>query len=110
MINNSENEDLWETIRTLNPEMLHYIDMDQLYGYLNKYKLFSGNEMEQLRLPVKAPYQRKQDLLDFMENKSPEGVENFVKVLYNTAHIEEHYELITLLQKKGVHVGLTTTV
>jgi len=108
--NDTENKDLLNTIHTLWPEMERYIKIDELYGRLHKYQLLSEKEMQLLRLPGKAEFQQNQDLLNFLGGKSPEGLENFIKMLYNTAHIEGHRHLITLLRDKGVYVGNSTTV
>ena len=83
--------------------------MNVLYEYLNKYDVLTRNEREHLdQQSSKTPTEKTKYLMSALESKSPEGLQNFVKALYDSSSINHgHQLLIEKLQENGVVVDET---
>jgi len=89
---------LMDIIVQRSPEMRQYINIKTLVPYLNKYKILTSVERQQL-LNMQATREEKVDLLiEILESKSGESKENFLKALKEAHEHTGHEDLLKILE------------
>jgi len=99
-------QSIMEIINTLHPEMEQYIVIDELLPFLNRHKVLTRNNREQLgpQSPT-TPTMKTRQLLSILDSTGPVGEENFVKALFESSNkVSGHKHLIELLQSEGVTI------
>jgi len=86
-------------ITQAHPEIAQYIDFKILTQYLNRYRIFTANEIHHLgHDPIEDSAN---NLIDWLSRKDEDGVLNFVKALNDA---KEHSGHTAILRKLNVKV------
>ena len=86
----------------LNPHLVQHIDFVTLLPYLNKYEILTSGERHFLNDDGKPHEKRVSNLLEYLEKKNKEAVDDFVKAISEEPTHKGHKELCRLLKKEGI--------
>ena len=86
----------------LNPELVKYIDFVTLLPYLNKHQILTPGERHFLNDDGKQHEKRVSNLLEYLEKKNEEAVDDFVRAISEEPNHKGHKELCQLLKKEGI--------
>ena len=107
-ISTNGDQSIMEIINTLHPELERFIKIDELLPFLNRHKVLTRNDREQLGPQSSTtPTMKTRQLLSILDSIGPVGEENFVKALFESSNdVSGHKHLIELLQSEGVTVQM----
>ena len=86
----------------LNPKLVKYIDFATLLPYMNQYEILTSEERHYLNDDRNQSGKRVSNLLEYLEKKNPETVNDFVKALNAEPDHDGHKELCKLLKEQGI--------
>ena len=86
----------------LNPQIVKYIDFVTLIQYLNKYEILNPDERHFLNDDRNQHEKRVSNLLEYLEKKNEETVNDFVRALNEEPNHNGHRELCRLLREHGI--------
>ena len=86
----------------LNPELVRYIDFITLLPYLNKYGILNPAERQFLNDDRNQREKQVSNLLEYLEKKNEETVDDFVRAINEEPSHKGHRELCQLLKKEGI--------
>ena len=90
----------------LHPELLNYTNFVTLMPYLNRYEVLTENERHNLNDEKNTPAVKVNLLLQYLEKKNEETINDFVRALHEANIHTGHKKLCNLLQENGVHIPL----
>ena len=86
----------------LNPELVKYIDFVTLLPHMNKYEILTSEERHFLNDDRTQQQKRVSNLLEYLEKKNAETVDDFVRAIGAETSHNGHKELCQLLKKEGI--------
>lgn len=86
----------------LNPELVKFIDFVTLLPYLNKHEVLNPGERHFLNDDGNQHEKRVSNLLEYLEKKNEETVDDFVRAINEEPDHKGHKELCQLLKKEGI--------
>ena len=85
----------------LNPQLVQYIDFVTLLPYINKYEILTPTERQVLNNDGNQ-HKQVSNLLQYLENKKRETVDDFVRAISEEPDHSGHCELCKLLREQGI--------
>ena len=76
-----------------------YINLESLIPHLNAYEILTKGERDQLSMPEISSHQKIDRLLQFLESKSDESIQNFLKALKDADEHTGHRKLLDILNQ-----------
>ena len=76
-----------------------YINLESLIPHLNAYEILTKGERDQLNMPEISSQQKVDRLLHFLESKSDESIQNFLKALKDADEHTGHRQLLDVLNQ-----------
>ena len=86
----------------LHPQLVQYIDFDTLLPYMNQCEILTPGERHFLNDDGNQREKRVSNLLEFLEKKKAETVDDFVRAMNKEPGHNGHKELCKLLKEQGI--------
>jgi len=90
----------------LHPELQKHIDFISLMPYLNRHEVLTENERHNLNDEKNTPAMKVNLLLEYLEKKNDENVNDFVRALHEEGTHTGHKVLCNLLQDNDIHIHM----
>ena len=100
-------EEQQEVLNAHHPEIRNFLDLEQIFPYLNQRNLLTDTEREELHSSVDV-YNRNQKiarLVSWLPKKGSDGLQRFVFCLRSSVEGTAHQELADILQKAAQEVA-----
>jgi len=110
-VSTNGDQSIAKIINKLHPEMEQWIVIDELVPYSIRHNLLTQIDKDILGpQSTTLPTLKTRHLLMNLDSKGPDGVQNFIKALYESSNVPGHQYLMKLLQQEGVTVECITEV
>ena len=86
--------ELMDAIRKSHPIITEKINFVTLIQYFNKYSIFTGSEIQVFNNAVLTNAEKANSLVEYLGQKTEEGIKNFVKALNDASEHSGHVDIL----------------